>query len=204
MGTSLIDAFVGDPRPPSARAQRSVLHDFHPDAPSCSRRPGPASWSATGGASSITVDKYDVVVMIRRPGGARLEPPVLARVLPVHSGRTWSGGIVKAWIPGGELKVVAALLASGAFPCVRVFVRRGLGRPPASDARPIANRTGRRWRRYPAARQDLVEWGLIDFAEQFDANLRDEDLSWAALRLRPALTDDRPVNAYFLVRRALR
>jgi hypothetical protein len=59
----------------------------------------------------------------------------------------------------------------------------------------------------PAAREDLVEWGPYPTpAEQFDAVLRNEDTpDWAVLRrLASPLTDDRPVNEYFLVRRWLR
>jgi hypothetical protein len=57
-----------------------------------------------------------------------------------------------------------------------------------------------------AARRDLVEWGPHPTAvEQLDAVLKAEQtIDWPALAGRAApLTDDRPVNEYFLVRRAL-
>ena len=57
------------------------------------------------------------------------------------------------------------------------------------------------------SRQDLLEWGPHPTAvEQLDAVLRAEKFpDWRVLASKASsLTDDRPLNEYFLVRRTLR
>jgi len=56
----------------------------------------------------------------------------------------------------------------------------------------------------PAARDDLVEWGPHPTAgEQLGAVVRNEKrIDWERLAgMASSLTDDRPLNEYFLVRR---
>jgi hypothetical protein len=77
-----------------------------------------------------------------------------------------------------------------------------------ASAQPMANRTvGKLAALMPAAAQeDLVEWGphRTPF-EQLDAVLRNERVvDWPALRrIAGPLTDNRPVNEYYLLRRLL-
>jgi spermidine synthase len=161
-----------------------------------------------------TVDKYDVVVIdppppVEAAGSSLLYSREFYQSIRPHLA---DGGIVQAWIPGGELRVVAAfsLALRDVFPYIRVFPSvAGWGAHLLASDQPIADRTGAEMAALmpPAARDDLVEWGPYPTpTEQLDAVLRTEDApDWAALqRLARPLTDDRPVNEYFLVRRWLR
>jgi predicted membrane-bound spermidine synthase len=158
-----------------------------------------------------TVDKYDVVVIdppppIEAAGSSLLYSREFYQSIRPH---LVEGGIVQAWIPGGEMKVVAAFMLAlrDVFPYVRVFPSiAGWGGHLLASAQPILDRTGAEMetRMPPAARADLVEWGpYATPAEQFDAVLRTEDPpDWPVLKgLGSPLVDDRPVNEYFLVRR---
>jgi len=59
-----------------------------------------------------------------------------------------------------------------------------------------------------AAREDLVEWGPENTAEEQFAVVLSREVAPESLRadapLAPALQDDRPVNEYFLLRKYLR
>jgi predicted membrane-bound spermidine synthase len=186
--------------------------DFHPDAPRVLSSPR-AHVVIDDGRRFLdrTVEKYDVV-MIDPP------PPVEAAGSSLLYSREFyqsirphlvDGGILQVWIPGAEPKVMAAftLALHDVFPHIRAFPSvEGWGAHLLASAQPIADRTGAEMaaRMPPAAREDLVEWGPYRTpAEQFDAVLRAENFpNWAALsRLASPLTDDRPVNEYFLVRR---
>jgi predicted membrane-bound spermidine synthase len=188
---------------------------FHPDAPLLLSSPR-AHVVIDDGRRFLdrTVDKYDVVVIdppppVEAAGSSLLYSREFYQSIRPHLA---DGGIVQAWIPGGEIKVVAALSLAlhDAFPYVRVFESvAGWGAHLLASDQPIADRTGAEMAALmpPAARADLVEWGPYPTpAGQFDAVLRTEDSpDWDALRrLASPLTDDRPVNEYFLVRRWLR
>jgi len=161
-----------------------------------------------------TVEKYDVVVIdppppVEAAGSSLLYSREFYQSIRPH---LIDGGIVQVWIPGGEAKVIAAftLALRDVFPHIRVFPSvLGWGGHLLASAHPIASRTGAEMEAVmpPAARQDLVEWGPHSTpAEQFDAVLREENFPvWAALRaMASPLTDDRPLNEYFLVRRSRR
>jgi spermidine synthase len=184
--------------------------EFHPDA---------ASLASPGGRVVIddgrrfldrTGGLYDVVV-VDPP------PPVEAAGSSLLYSREFyqsirprlaPDGILQAWIPGGEARVVAAFLLAlrAEFPYVRAFRSvedYGLhllasGRPlPSPSAEELAARMPFE------AQADLVAWGPFHTPrEQFEAVLRREiPLDWGALqRSAVPLTDDRPVNEYYLVR----
>jgi spermidine synthase len=186
--------------------------EFHPDAPRLLSSPR-ARIVVDDGRRFLdrTVDDYDVV-MIDPP------PPVEAAGTSLLYSREFyqsirphlvDGGILQVWIPGGEPGVVAAftLALHDVFPCIRAFPSvEGWGTHLLASASPIADRTAAEMAALmpPAAQQDLVEWGPYPTAvEQLDAVLKGEttlDFTALARRARP-LTDDRPVNEYFLVRR---
>jgi hypothetical protein len=100
-----------------------------------------------------------------------------------------------------------SLALHAVFPHVRAFASvEGWGAHLLASNQPIAARTGAEMAASmpPAARKDLVEWGPYRTpAEQFDAVLGGENFpNWEVLsRLAGPLTDDRPLNEYFLVRR---
>ena len=121
------------------------------------------------------------------------------------------GGMLQQWVPGGADPYVEACFARAvteSFLYVRVFRAWGL-HFLASD-RPIPARTAKDLavRLSPAAAKDLVEWGPQKTAErQFQAVLDQEIAPERLLEAypnAPALTDDRPDNEYFLLRRLIR
>jgi spermidine synthase len=161
-----------------------------------------------------TTVKYDVIVIdppppIEAAGSSLLYSREFYRSVRPH---LKEGGILQAWIPGGEERVVAAFVLAlhEAFPFIRAFPSvEGWGLHLLASGSPIADRTAAEVAALmpAAARQDLVEWGPHSTpVEQLEAVLKGETtLDFAAMARRAqALTDDRPVNEYFLVRRALR
>ena len=186
--------------------------DFHPDAPLVLSSPR-AHVVIDDGRRFLDrrVEKYDVVVIdppppVEAAGSSLLYSREFYQSIRPH---LVDGGILQVWIPGGEPKVIAAfaLALHDVFPYIRVFPSvEGWGDHLLASAQPIADRTGAEMaaRMPPAAREDLVEWGPHRTpAEQFDAVLGAETFpDWTALgRMTGSLTDDRPLNEYFLVRR---
>ncbi|MGE0455478.1 MAG: spermidine synthase [Vicinamibacteria bacterium] len=120
------------------------------------------------------------------------------------------GGIVQQWIPGGEPIVVSALAQAlaASFPHVRFLQSvEGWGTHClASDAeipRLTAAELARRMP--PAAAEDLVEWGPLPTAEALFRSVLGREASLGTIvagapRVGP-LTDDRPINEYFALRR---
>jgi predicted membrane-bound spermidine synthase len=161
-----------------------------------------------------TADRYDVIVIDPPPPVEAAGSSLLYSREFYHSIRPHvaDGGILQVWIPGGEARVVAAFMLAlhDAFPYVRAFASvEGWGLHLLAADRAIGDRTAAEMaaRMPEAARRDLVEWGPHPTAvEQLDAVLKAErPIDWTALAARAApLTDDRPVNEYFLVRRWLR
>jgi spermidine synthase len=185
---------------------------FHPDAPLLLASPR-AHIVVDDGRRFLdrTVDTYDVVVIdppppVEAAGSSLLYSREFYQSIRPHLA---PDGIVQAWIPGGEGKVVAAFLLAlhDVFPYVRVFPSvEGWGGHLLASAQPILDRTAAEMEAAMpiAARADLVEWGPYRTpVEQFGAVLRSEDPpDWAVLKgVAGPLTDDRPLNEYFLVRR---
>jgi spermidine synthase len=158
-----------------------------------------------------TADRYDVIVIdppppVEAAGSSLLYSREFYDSIRPHLA---DGGILQAWIPGAEPRVMAAFMLAlhDAFPYVRAFPSvEGWGLHLLASARPIADRTAAEMgaRMPEAARRDLVEWGPHPTVEeQLDAVLKAEkSIDWAALAGRAApLADDRPLNEYFLLRR---
>jgi len=159
-----------------------------------------------------TVEQYDVVVIdppppIEAAGSSLLYSREFYETIRPH---LVPGGILQVWIPGGEDKVFAAcqLALRDVFPYIRAYPSvQGWGLHLLASTRPIADRSaGEMVALMPAAaREDLVEWGPHPTAvEQLDAVIRQEKvLDWTAIASKaPPLTDDRPLNEYFLLRRS--
>jgi spermidine synthase len=124
--------------------------------------------------------------------------------------RLRSGGILQQWFPGGEPRILEAVTRAitESFPHVRVFRSvEGWGfHYLASDA-PIPTRTAAELagRLPPRAQADLVEWfrGTAP-REVFERLLAQEISPEAIFSVAPwnrTLTDDRPVNEYYFLRR---
>jgi hypothetical protein len=119
------------------------------------------------------------------------------------------GGVLQQWLPWGDAALTGsvALALAAEFPHVRVFGSiEGWGlhflasdRPlPARDAAALAARLP------PSARADLVEWTPGRSPEELFGTVlaRERPLAGVAApgqALGP-LTDERPVNEYFLLR----
>jgi len=126
------------------------------------------------------------------------------------------GGILQQWLPSGDREDLAAvaLALRRSFPHVRVFTYAGNAKQNpgfhflASD-QPIPRRSADELaRRLPAAAAaDLVEWGPETAAQdQFGVLLFEMPIDQfiALSPTTPALSDDRPINEYYLLRSSLR
>ena len=190
----------------------SFFAEFHPDAAQVLASPS-AHVVVDDGRRFLdrTVEQYDVVVVDPPPpaeaAGSSLlysrefNQAIRRRLVP--------DGIVQAWIPGGERRAVESFILAlhDVFPYVRVYPSvEGWGLHLLASGQPIASRTAVDLAAAMpmAAQADLVEWGPHPTAvAQLEAVLSHERVvDWAALARRSApLTDNRPINEYFLLRR---
>lgn len=122
------------------------------------------------------------------------------------------GGVLQQWMPGGEPAVVVGMIQAlrAEFPHVRVFVSLdGMGVHMLGSDQPIVQRTAAEMAaQLPlAAQADLVEWDRSQTpAQVFQVLLSREqrvDEVLKAAGSAPMLTDDQPVNEYYLLRRWL-
>jgi spermidine synthase len=125
-----------------------------------------------------------------------------------------SDGILQQWFPmdSDDPAIVASVAKSlrDSFRYVRVFHSiEGWGYHFLCSQSPLPSPSAATLASHlpPAAAADLIEWGPAPTAEQqFDGVLTQETTLDALIALDPgvpALQDDRPVNEYFLLRRAL-
>ncbi len=123
------------------------------------------------------------------------------------------GGILQQWLPIGDAEDVAAvaLALRRSFPYLRVFAfGKNWGFHFLASDRPLPNRTASELaHRLPAAAAaDLVEWDKQPDPEARFTHLLNYELPIdqliAASPATPALSDDRPINEYYLVRKELR
>lgn len=122
------------------------------------------------------------------------------------------GGILQQWLPVADDPTQAAVARAirNSFPYVRVFRgMEGWGWHFLASDRPIPIRTAAELvaRIPPGAVSDMMEWGPARSPEQQMNLLLDHQSSIdAVIALSPAtptLTDDRPINEYFLLRNSL-
>jgi spermidine synthase len=128
------------------------------------------------------------------------------------------GGILAQWLPEGDKEDLAAVALSlhNSFPHVRVFrwpTRFGTrwGFHFLASEQPLQNLTGEELQRKLAAEAvaDLTEWASTSNRNQtvlsaFDSLLEGEIPIEAMIQqspTTPALSDDRPINEYYLLRR---
>jgi spermidine synthase len=126
--------------------------------------------------------------------------------------RLQPGGILEQWLPRADKPTQAAVARAikNSFPYVRVFRgMEGWGWHFLASERPIPPRTGAELeaRMPPGAVFDMMEWGPAPSPEQQMNLLLDHESSIDAIialsPATPALTDDRPINEYFLLRNSL-
>ena len=158
-----------------------------------------------------TAQQYDVIT-IDPP------PPVMAAgssllysedFYSVVRQRLRQGGILQQWLPGGDREDLAAvaLALHKSFRYVRVFgYVRGWGYHFIASDRPLPDVTAKQLAdRLPAAAvEDLVEWDAERSPEgRFEYVLQREIPVNELIALSPstpALSDDRPINEYYLLR----
>jgi spermidine synthase len=161
-----------------------------------------------------TRDTYDAIVIdppppVQAAGSSLLYSTEFYRVL---SRRLRPGGILQQWLPGAEFTAGSAFAQAlrDSFPYVRVYRSvEGWGFHFLCSFQPLERRSAGELasRMPPAALKDLMEWGPQPTPErQFQVVLG------AEMPLRklidyapdaPVLTDDRPVNEYYLLHRLL-
>jgi spermidine synthase len=159
-----------------------------------------------------TRDMYDVIVVdppppVEAAGSSLLysrefQEAVRSRLKP--------GGIYQTWFPGGEPRIAAALARAvvDVFPHVRAFRSiEGWGVHFLASAEPIDHLGAREiLERLPArARADLAEWSGERTVADMERVVASELPVQALMsdRRSVVITDDRPYNEYFFLRRTL-
>jgi spermidine synthase len=159
-----------------------------------------------------TPEQYDVITIdppppVEAAGSSLLYSEDFYAVLRQ---RLRPGGILQQWLPLGDAptKAAVALALRRSFPYVRVFAFGGdWGFHFLASDRPLPNRSASELaKRLPAAAAaDLVEWDRSPDAEGRFAKLLQNELPLdqlvGASPATPALSDDRPINEYYALRR---
>ncbi len=120
-------------------------------------------------------------------------------------------GILQQWWPGGEMKILFAVAQSlhQSFPYLRVYKGvGGVGFHFLASSRPMGRPTVEQCirRMTPGARMDLLEWNPGWTLPPLVKPFLEREVPIAVLldRAHPiAITDDRPFNEYYLLRRWL-
>ena len=184
---------------------------FHDDARDCLAKPG-AKIVVDDGRRFLerTSERFDLIV-IDPP------PPVQAAASSLLYSREFyrtakkrlnPGAILQQWLPDFDAETLFAVVLSlkAEFPYVRAFQsceKTGLHFFASDSPLPSVTAAELASRLPSAAARDLVEWGPEPTPErQFALVLgREADLDPSRFPPRArALTDDRPINEYFLIR----
>lgn len=193
---------------------RDAFGFYFPDAAQVLARPGKQVVIDDGRRFlTRTGERFDLVTLdppppVEAAGSSLLYSVEFYRALRE---RLAPGGIVQQWFPGGEPAIERAVLTSlrAVFPQVKVFHSiEGWGYHFLASDRPLTSPSVEQaLARMPAAAtQDLMEWypGRTPrevwremLRQEFDPRTQAPDDS------RLGITDDRPFNEYFLLRRLL-
>jgi spermidine synthase len=186
---------------------------FHQDADEVMRSPN-ATVVIDDGRRFLerTRDTFDVIVIDPPPPVAAAGSSLLysREFYEAAARRLRPGGILQQWLPaeaeGHVVSAVARALHSS-FPEVRTFGSiEHSGHHFLASTRPIIRRSAPELAAHlpPAAEHDLLEWGPEKNAQaQFQVVLSQEASIESLIQADPAapmLTDDRPVNEYYLLR----
>jgi spermidine synthase len=216
MGTSFRSALAWGARTTSVELVPSVpelFSYFHADASELMRSP----------LASVVIDdgrrflersrsRYDAIVVDPPP------PPEAAGSSLLYSrefytlvrARLRPGGILQQWLPGADLATYASFTRAlqEAFPHVRAFpsvLGGGLHFLASEQPLPLRSAVDLAREMPEAAARDLVAWGPHETAQaQFEPVLAEEQPLAKLIALAPGvptLTDDRPVNEYYFLRR---
>jgi spermidine synthase len=163
-------------------------------------------------------DKFDVIIVDPPPPVTTAASSLLYSVEFYRevAKRLAPGGIFQQWIPLRDsnnddplVTVAMAKALASSFPYVRVFGSfYDLGLHVLASDRPISMKNSSQLAASLSKRAaaDLTEWGPYPTPEeQFNALLRKEASIKEVIALSPAapvMTDDRPVNEYYLLRQS--
>lgn len=156
-------------------------------------------------------DKYDAIIVDPPPPVQTAGSSLLYSqdFYTVARQRLQPGGILQQWLPeaDGPTQAAVARAIKSSFPYVRVFRGiEGWGWHFLASDTPIPARTAAELlaRMPKAAISDMMEWGPAKAPEQQIGLLLSHETSpEAIIALSPStetLTDDRPINEYFLLR----
>ena len=193
---------------------REVFGYFFADGPEIARRPN-ARIIIDDGRRFLkrTTEKFDVVTLdppppVEAAGSSLLYSVEFYSEVKAH---LTDGGILQQWYPGGEQKILYAVARSleRSFPHVRVLRScEGWGYHFLASMQPIQIPAADQFAaKLPAtAREDLMSWfpgediRVIAAKIVADELSLDETLNGDSATL---ISDDRPYNEYYLLRRAL-
>jgi spermidine synthase len=192
-----------------------LFHYFHEDAPQILASPD-AHVVIDDGRRFLesATGLFDVIIVDPPPPVNAASSSLLysTEFYELAKRRLAPGGVLQQWIPGGDETTIVAMARSFAesFPHTLAFRGQYQGLHLFGSMEPMAQPTAAQLARKlgPAQAADFVEWGPRATAEaQFaDVVRRPVDLAKlvAANPGVPALTDDRAINEYDLVRRSLK
>jgi predicted membrane-bound spermidine synthase len=185
---------------------------YHADAPEVMARPD-AKVVIDDGRRFLerNPEKYDAIILDPPPPVQTAGSSLLYSqdFYTVAKQRLEPGGILQQWLPDADLATQAAVARAikNSFPYVRVFHSlEGEGWHFLASERPIPVRTAEELvaRMPPDALADMMEWGPAQTPVQQVKLLLDHQKSIdEIIALSPetvALSDDRPINEYFLLR----
>jgi hypothetical protein len=161
-----------------------------------------------------TGEDFDVIIIDPPPPMEAAASSLLysSEFYEVARRRLRPGGILQQWLPGAEAVVVSAFARAigKGFPEVRVFPSvEGWGFHFLASSSPIGRQTpGQLAAEFPpGAARDLLEWGPFQTVEEQLRTVVDKEVPLGSLiaadSAAPVLTDDRPVNEYYFLRRHL-
>lgn len=186
--------------------------DFFEDAEGLARDPR-ANIVVDDGRRFLTrTDKtFDVITLDPPPPLEAAGSSLLysKEILGLIRSRLHPGGILQHWFPGGDERTLKAVVRSLglSFPYVKVFhSMEGWGYHFLASDRPIAavDAYDAARRITPKIQRDLLEWSPEVSLDDYLHRLLEPQVAFGSLvdtSGAPTLTDDRPYNEYFLLRR---
>lgn len=191
---------------------KEAFRFFHADAPAVLTNPQGRIVTDDGRRFlKRTRNSFDLIVVDPSPPVESAGSSLLysAEFCELAKARLKPGGILQTWFPGGDLPTAQAVARAvrDAFPHVRCFVSvEGWGVHILASEQPLRRRSAEELAaRLPlTAQRDLLEWNPTADTPAFLAQvLAQEHPVEQILNPDPSLklTDDRPINEYFLLRR---
>lgn len=185
---------------------------FHTDAEAVLAQPGVRTIADDGRRYLMrTGDTYDVITIDPPPPTEAAGSSLLYSLefYDLAKRRLAPGGVLAQWLPRTEARTAqsVALALKQSFPYVRVF-KGDFGVHFLAAMQPIAVPGAREFvkRMPPQARRDLVEWEKGKSPRDVAAEIVRSEIPLSSLLPPPgagvpALSDDKPYNEYFFLRR---